>query len=73
MVSISAVINTSISEATSPVTAIVKELPVKVLPSSDAQGKDEKTFVAKNVPWSSTTCMPTFKAYQAEQLGIGGV
>ena len=71
--SISAGINRSISEATSHVTAIVKEIPMKLCPLQIPRKKDVKTFVVKNVPRSSTTCMPIFRAYLAEQLGVHGV
>ena len=65
--------DTSVSEATPPEAAIVKELVVKVLPSSDARDKDSKTFVVKNLPRSATTGMATFKAFLAGKLGVCGV
>lgn len=52
-----------VSEATSYGTVIVKELVVKVLPSTDAKDKGSKTFVVKNIPRSSMTCMPSFETY----------
>ena len=66
-------VDTSVSEATPPEAAIVKELAVKVLPSSDARDKDSKTFVVKNLPRSATTGMATFKAFLAGKLGVCGV
>ena len=63
---ISVVNNTSILEATTPVTGMVKEL------FADVQQKDMQ-IVVKNVPQRSTICMPTFKAYLAKQLIVGGL
>ena len=62
--------DTSVSEAIPPEAAIVKELAVKVLLSSDPRDKDSKMFVVKYLPRSATTGMATFKAFLAGKLFV---